>query len=107
MARQIYIVDAYIVDANGTFNGLSGYPKTFDSKNYDGDVEKTYRRAEGNASEAWGGMCKIDTRKVQTVTITSIDGFQMFRKTTGPIPEDPPPEPEPTPEPEPEPVEEG
>lgn len=107
MPRQIFIVDAYIVDANGTFNGLSGYPKTFDSRSYDGDIEKTRRRAEGDASETWGKMCKIDTRKAQTVTVTTIDGYQMLRHTTGPIPEDPQPEPEPETEPTPEPVEEG
>ena len=32
MKREIYLVLAYVVDANGTFNNLSGYPKTFDSK---------------------------------------------------------------------------
>ena len=83
MARQIFIVDAHIVDANGTFNYLPGYPKTFDSKNYQGDVDKAQRRAEGDMSEAWGAMCKVDTRQIQTVTLTTVDGFQLDRKTTG------------------------
>ena len=51
MARQIFIVDALIVDANGTFNHLEGYPKPFDSKNYQNDVDKAKRRAEGDMSE--------------------------------------------------------
>lgn len=34
MARQIFIVSAFIVDANGTFNFLQDYPKKFDSRNY-------------------------------------------------------------------------
>ena len=97
MARQIFIVDAYIVDANGTFNNISGYPKRFDSNSYGGDIAKTQRRAEGDMSEAWGAMCKVDTRQIQTVTLTASDGFQIERRTMGGFPE---PEPTPTPEPE-------
>ena len=91
MARQIFIVDAHIVDANGTFNNIQGYPKTFDSRNYQGDVDKTQRRAEGDMSEAWGAMCKVDTRQIQTVTLSTVDGFQLDRKTTGTFPEEPEP----------------
>ena len=91
MARQIFIVDAHIVDANGTFNNIQGYPKTFDSRNYQGDVDKAQRRAEGDMSEAWGTMCKIDTRQIQTVTLTTADGFQLDRKTMGAFPAEPEP----------------
>ena len=83
MRRNIYLVDAIIVDANGTFNHLEGYPKKFDSKNYGGDVDKAKRRAEGDFSEIWGAMCKVDTRMIQTVTLTTVDGFQLDRKTSG------------------------
>ena len=93
MARQIYIVDAHIVDANGTFNYISGYPKRFDSNSYDGDIDKTMRRAEGDMSEAWGAMCKVDTRQMQTVTLMTADGFLIERKTSGQF-ADPEPEPE-------------
>ena len=99
MNRQIFKVDAMIVDANGTYNMLSGYPKIFDSKSYDGDIEKAHRRAEGEYSSAWAGMCKIDTRKMQTVVLSTVDGFQLEKKSTGtlwePDPEPVPPEPEP------------
>ena len=91
MARQIFIVTANIVDANGTFNPLTGYPKTFDSKNYQNDIEKTQRRAEGDFSEAWGAMCKVDTRQIQTVTLSTVDGFQLDRKTSGAFTEEPEP----------------
>ena len=92
MNRQIFIVDAHIVDANGTFNYLSkDYPKRFDSRSYDGDIEKTQKRAEGDMSEAWGAMCKNDTRQLQTVTLSSADGFLIERKTMGQIQEDPEP----------------
>lgn len=81
--RNIYIVDAMIVDANGTFNHLDGYPKKFDSKSYGDDVDKTRRRAEGDFSEVWGAMCKVDTRMIQTVTLSTVDGFLIDHKTTG------------------------
>ena len=92
MARQIFIVDAHIVDANGTFNFLDGYPKRFDSNSYQGDIGKTQRRAEGDLSDVWGAMCKVDTRQIQTVTLSTVDGFQLEVKTSGSFPE---PEPEP------------
>ena len=81
MARQIFIVDAHIVDANGTFNYISGYPKRFDSRGYDDDVDKAQKRAEGDFSEAWGAMCKNDTRQVQTVTLMTADGQLLEKKT--------------------------
>ena len=83
MARQIYTVDAWIVDANGTYNRLSGYPKKFDSNSYGNDAEKAQRRAEGDLSETWGAMCKVDTRWIQTVTLTDAFGFQLDKKSVG------------------------
>lgn len=96
--RKFYIVNAYIVDANGTFNYINGYPKNFDSRSYGDDIEKARRRAEGDMSEAWGAMCKVDTRQVQTVTLTDEFGFRIDGKTCGAFPEPVPPEPEPEPE---------
>ena len=72
--RNIFIVNAYIVDANGSFNVLSGYPKTFDSRSYENDIEKTKLRATGAFAETWGAMCKRDDRQLQTVTLMSADG---------------------------------
>lgn len=86
MARQIFIVDAHVVDANGTFNYVNGYPKTFDSRGYNDDIDKTQRRAEGDMSEAWGAMCKVDTRQIQTVSLSTVDGFQIEKKTMGRFP---------------------
>lgn len=90
MARQIFIVDAHIVDANGTFHYIDGYPKTFDSNGYGQDIDKTKRRAEGDMSEAWGAMCKVDTRQIQTVSLATVDGFQLEKRTMGRFPGDPP-----------------
>lgn len=83
MERNIFIVDAMIVDANGTFNHLDGYPKPFDSRSYSGDVDKAKLRAEGDFSEVWGAMCKRDDRMKQTVVLYAADGFQIDSKTRG------------------------
>ena len=91
MARNIYRVDAWIIDANGTFNSLSGYPKNFDSNNYSGDLDKALRRAMGDFSEVWSGFCKRDDRQIQTVVLTQANGQLIDRKSVGTFVE---PEPE-------------
>lgn len=87
MARQIYIVNAMVVDANGTLSILEGYPKSFDSKNYDNDIDKALRRADGDASIVWADMCKKDTRQLQCVTLETVDGYQLYRKSIGQLAE--------------------
>lgn len=86
MARQIFKVDAQIVDANGAFHTLDGYPKTFDSNFYQGDISKAQKRAEGDMSETWGAMCKRDDRQIQTVMLFTVDGFVIERKSMGQFP---------------------
>ena len=86
MARNIFIVNAQIVDANGTFNTLSGYPKNFDSNSYSGDVDKAKKRAEGEFSECWGAMCKRDDRQIQVVTLSDVYGNQLDKKSMGDFP---------------------
>lgn len=99
MERNIFRVEAWIVDANGTFNVLTGYPKNFDSRSYDGDVNKALRRAQGDFSEVFGAFCKRDDRQLQTVILTQANGQMIDRKTIGTL-VDPDTEPEPEPEPE-------
>lgn len=91
MERQIFEVYAKVVDANGTYSTLSGYPKAFDSKNYDNDIDKTRKRAEGELSETWGAMCKRDDRQLQTAILMTADGFVLDRKFDGKIAELPDP----------------
>lgn len=81
--RNIFIVDAHIVDANGAFHYMDGYPKTFDSKNYSDDVDKAKKRAEGDASGQWSAMCKQDTRLIQIVTMSDIFGNVFIRNSMG------------------------
>lgn len=76
--REIYQVLANIVDANGTFNPLTGYPKTFDSKSYDNDLDKTRQRAYGQWHQALADMSKVDTRELQVASIIRMsDGVQV------------------------------
>lgn len=84
--RNIFIVNAFIVDANGTFNHLDGYPKKFDSNNYNDDVDIARKRAEGDMSEVWGVMCKVDTRQIQTVTLIDVFGNTLEKKSMGNFP---------------------
>ena len=93
MKREIYEVYAKIVDANGAYNTLSGYPKTFDSHLYDDDIEKAYQRALGEYHEVLGAMCKRDDRQVQLAMILrGSDGIQMALSHFGDIEDLPDPE---------------
>ena len=95
MKREIYLVEAYIVDANGAFNNLSGYPKSFDSKNYSNDTDITRQRAYGEWHNALATMSKIDTRQVQIASIIRIsDGLQVALERIGELADLPDPEPD-------------
>ena len=90
MRREIYEVTAKVVDANGTYNTVTGYPKSFDSRNYGDDPDKALRRAVGEFSDQWGAMCKRDDRKLQLVMITDIrTGETVAKNVYGTIPDDP------------------
>lgn len=96
MKRQIYIVNAMIVDANGNYAQLAGYPKLFDSRSYGNDVDKAQRRASGALADAWSGMCSVDTRQLQTVVMMTADGFIIEKKSVGALADVPEPEQEET-----------
>ena len=93
MKREIYEVYANIVDANGSYNALSGYPKTFDSKNYGNDLDKTRQRAYGEWHSALAAMAKVDTRQIQLAgSIRVSDGMQSAVERMGALAELPDPE---------------
>lgn len=100
MARNIFTVVAHIIDANGTFNYLDGYPKKFDSNSYDGDVDKAKKRAEGEAASVWSSMCKRDDRQLQNVFMYDMYGLVVVSPKTDIAKETPSPSPSPSPEPE-------
>lgn len=79
MIREIFKVTAEIVDANGTYNSLSGYPKTFDSNNYSGDVDKAMQRAVGDWHEVMGAFCKRDDRKLQVAQVIRLSDGAIFQ----------------------------
>lgn len=99
MLREVFEVYAKIVDANGNYVTLSGYPKTFDSRNYNNDIPTALKRARGEWHEVLGTMYKRDDRQVQTAMILrASDGVQIDLVTLGELAELPDHEPEPEPE---------
>ena len=110
MQREIYEIIAKIVDANGTYSTLDGYPKVISSRTYEGDLLKTRNRAYSAWHEVLGAMYKREDRQLQLAMILRVsDGYILERATIGAFVPDPDPEPEPPeedpvdPEPEPEP----
>ena len=84
--RAIYLVQASIVDANGTYSALSGYPKLFDSKNYSNDTEKTLNRARADYHEVVGAFYKRDDRQLQYAGIMHINtGAQIEATVIGAV----------------------
>lgn len=111
--RQIYIVNATQVVTSenhpeGLYGVYSGYPKNFDSRNYnateqnpDGDVEKAYRMAKADFLLRQSDFLSADNpnRAMWAVTLTRADGRQMMDESLGEFPNvTPQPEPEPEPE---------
>lgn len=95
MEREIFEVDAKVVDANGNYNILSGYPKTFDSKNYNNDIDKAEKRALGDCYEVLSQMAKRDDRQLQIVRVTRIsDLTNIAQYSFGEIADLPDPEPD-------------
>lgn len=99
MKRNIYRVEAYVIDANGTFNNLTNYPVTIDSRGYNNDPDITYQRAYGKYCEAISDMSKVDTRQLQVATLIYVNnGAQIDKHVFGILPDLPDPEPEEEPE---------
>ena len=98
MARTILEVDAMVVDANGTFNHMSDYPKRFDSNTYNGDLEGTMKRAKAEYFNTLGAMYGNQAgRQIQTVVLSNVKGEVILRESIGGFP-DVTPEQEPEPE---------
>lgn len=92
MKREIFEVYAKVVDANGAYNTLSGYPKVFDSHNYNDDVEKAKARAYGEWHDCLGAMYKRDDRQLQlAMLIRASDGFPLECAVIGKIADIPEP----------------
>lgn len=90
MARTILTVNAIQVvtsqaNPRGIKSVVSGYPKDFDSKNYNDDLELTMKKAKADYFNRLGIMYD-DTnpaRIMQTVTLEAIDGHQIMHECVG------------------------
>lgn len=106
--RQIYIVNATQTVTSeahpeGAYSVMSGYPKLFDSRNYDA-TEENPNGDEGKALNAakadyFSRLSAIytgsETRVMATITLTRADGRQIMRESIGAFPDmTPVPEPE-------------
>lgn len=97
--RNIYIVNATQVVTSeahpeGVYSTVSGYPKTFDSRNYnasaenpDGDADKAFRVAKADYASQMSAFLASDTRAMWTVTLTRADGRQMAAECYGEFPD--------------------
>ena len=97
--RNIYIVNAtHVVTSEahpeGVYSIVSGYPKTFDSRNYnateanpDGDSDEAFRVAKSDYCAQMSAFLASDNRAMWTVTLTRADGRQMAAECFGGFPE--------------------
>ena len=106
--RQIYIVNCLQIvtsDAHpeGIYSVMSGYPKTYDSRNYDATAENpngNEKKALNSAkSEYFARLSAMyvgsPTRVMATVTLERADGRTIMRECIGAFPDmTPTPEPE-------------
>ena len=105
MKREIYFVNAKVVDASGAYNDIPGYPISFDSHQNNDDIDKAEAKAYASYHSACsaGNTAKASGRPLTIVTLTRVsDGMQIESTAIGKMPEWPDPQPEPEPEPEPE-----
>ena len=97
--RNLYIVNAtqVVVSAahpEGLYSTVTGFPQTFDSRNYnateqnpDGDVEKALRMAKSTFHDQQSKFEASDNRAMWTVTLTRADGQQITHESFGAFPE--------------------
>ena len=108
--RNIYIVNATQVNVSqanpqGVYSVLEGYPKTFDSRNYNateanpnGDEARALDVAKAEFYSRVSAFLSANNRAMWTVTLSRADGRQIMRESVGAF-QDMTPVPEPEPEP--------
>lgn len=96
--RQIYIVNATQVVTSeahpeGLYSTITGYPKIFDSRNYNvteinpnGDEEKALRMAKAEYFSRLSANYSADNRAMATVTLERSDGRQVMHESIGAFP---------------------
>lgn len=105
--REIYKVTATQVVTSethpeGVLSNVTGYPRSFDSRNYnaseanpDGDAEKALRIAKADYHAQQSVFEAADNRAMWTLTLERTDGRQVMRDSFGAFPVVTPVEPEP------------
>ncbi len=96
MKREIYEVNAKVVDASGGYNNLPEYPKSFDSHQNSDSLDKARNKAYASYADACsaGYLAANSGRPLTIVTLTRIsDGMQLEKTSIGKMPELPDPEP--------------
>ena len=109
--RNLYIVNATQVVTSdshpeGLFSTVSGYPKSYDSRNYNateqnpnGDSDAALRAAKAEYfSRLSANYSGSTTRVMATVTLETAQGRTIMSECIGAFPDMTPPEPEPVPE---------
>lgn len=98
--RQIYTVDAKQVvpsaaHPEGVYSSVTGYPKTFDSRNYNatednpnGDAERAFVVAKADFLAQQSALMVSDSPRVMwAITLTRADGRQMMQESWGAFPD--------------------
>ena len=97
--RNIFIVNATQVvisesHPEGLFSVVSGYPKTFDSRNYNateenpnGDEERALQVAKSEYFSRLSAMYSTNNRAMAVVTLERADGRQIMRESIGQFPD--------------------
>lgn len=83
MNENIFIVNAWIVNDDGTLNTLDEYPKFFYSKDYNNSIPKAREYANKDFLEVWDKFRKEHSRLLKTVILETADGLQLNRKSKG------------------------
>lgn len=93
MARDIIIVNATQVvtsesNPKGIMSVVSGYPKIFDSINYNGNLEAAMKAAKADYYDRLGiNYANINPNRVMTtVTLEMANGHQLLRGSVGELP---------------------
>ena len=81
--RNIFVVNATVVNSEGQYSTVSGFPKRFDSESYNGDTEKALRRAKAAYHAQLSLNYAVDDRQMQTVTLQQANGAMILRETEG------------------------
>ncbi len=97
--RNIFIVNASQVVTSeshpeGVYSTVTGYPKTFDSRNYNateenpnGDEERALQVAKSEYFSRLSAMYSADNRAMSVVTLERADGRQIMRESIGAFPD--------------------